>query len=363
MAAVRRAERTRRAPEGVAVTRRIATLSGLLSLAVLLAASPARAGQVRVDVSTTGGAQVITPYVVNVNLGDHVVWVWKSNGHTVTNWSVPVDSMNLNFDGTVFDSDPNRSFTGQPSSTRFSWKSSQVGHVPYVCVPHLPDMSARVIVTDPDVSPRIDVADFRLSEVQYNVAGGLDLIEITNYGAASGDLGRFRIAITSGSSTELVGPAGAPTNIIVPSGGRVVVHLNTTGTNSNTDVFIASFGGVGVGLPSPSGALALYVPNTVTTGTPAGNSLSNAAMIIDFVQWGAGAQANEATAVSATFWGSGTFVPTVAANHAIEYCPDGAIGHGMIRWAEVATPNFGSDGGCATPVHAESWGRLKLIYR
>lgn len=327
---------------------------GVVVALLTLNAPHAHAGQVRVTVGAP--TNTFTNYQANVNLGDHVTWVWATSGHTVTSWTLPTDSMSLNADGSVFDSDAGGLHLGQPSSTRWSWKSDRLGHVPYVCVPHAPDMSGRVIVHNPS-NDKVDVADFRISEVQYNVAAGLDLIEITNYGLATGNLGRFRITTTA-ATTELVGPAGATNDIIVPSNGRVTVHLNAAGVNSNTDVFIATFA-PGTGLPNSAGALSLYVPNTIAPG----NSTSNAAMMIDFVQWGAGGQSNEATAVTAGFWGSGNFVPQTAAGHSIEYCPDANLSHGDSRWAEVSTPNFGSDGQCLTPVMSESWGRLKIIYR
>ena len=54
-----------------------------------------------------------------------------------------------------------------------------------------------------------------------------------------------------------------------------------------------------VGVTPTTGSLALYAPSTATDGQAA---LTEADMLIDFVQWGAGGQANEATAVAATFW-------------------------------------------------------------
>lgn len=331
---------------------RLASLATSLLIA-LLAQATAHAGQVRVSVGL--GGQFMVPYAVNINLGDHVTWVWANTGHTVTSWVFPDDSLNFSFDGSIFDSDAGGLHSGQASSTRFSWKSSFLGVATYVCAPHTNNMSGRIFIHDPNTDA-VPVADFRISEVQYNVAGGADLIEITNYGAADGNLGGFRIAGSGAPTAELTGPGA--NNILVPSGGRVVVHLNTAGTNTNTDIFIASYV-AGTGLANTSGSLALYAPHSLAPG----NALTNAGMILDFVQWGAGAQANETTAMTASFWGSGTFVPTVAAGHSIEYCANAPLDHGVSRWAEVAVPNFGSDGQCLTPTRTETWGRLKTHYR
>jgi plastocyanin len=313
--------------------------------AVLLSATAAHAGQVRVDV---GPSTDFSTRVVNVNLGDQVVWVWTGAAmHTVSS-----GDSSLGNQAGVFESDPAQ--LGQGSLTRFAWKSSQLGTILYYCAIHAPTMASRIIVSDPNSVPAVPVSDFRITEVQYNLGTGQDLIEITNYGAAVGNLGRYRIATaSSGTGTEL-----PVTNVLVPSMGRVVIHLNATGTNTNTDVFITSFS-PGTGLPNTSGALALYVPNTVSPS----NALSRQDMIVDFVQWGAGAQANEATAAGAGFWNAGTFLPTVNAGHSIEYCADANLTHGVNRWAEVSSPNFGSNGNCATPTVESTWGRVKTVYR
>lgn len=310
-------------------------------------AVPAHAGQVKVNVGSGGSAFV--PYVVNVNIGDQVAWVWVGGSHTVTNWILPGDSTGANYDGSVFDSDAGGTHFGQISA-RYSWKSDRLGVVPYVCVNHIPDMSGRIIVSDPNVVAKVPVADFRITEVQYNIAGGADLIEITNLGAAAGDLGRFRIApLGTGIGVEI-----ALNSFPVPSNGRVTIH-NNAGANNATNIYSVGFGNLG----DASGAVALYMPHSIAPG----NAVSNTNMIVDFVQWGSGGQGVEVTAVNAGIWGAGTFIPTVAAGHSIEYCANATLDHGVNRWAEIATPNFGGNGDCTTPVESETWGRLKTIYR
>ena len=321
-----------------------------------LVAPDARAGQVRVDVGA--GGQFFMTYAVNVNIGDQVCWVWKAGGHTVTNWNFPADSLGFSFDGTIFDSDAGGLHFGQASTTRFSWKSDRLGHVPYVCVPHENNMSGRIIVSDPQVSAKVPVADFRISEVQFNAPSGLDLIEITNYGLATGNLGSYRIATTTSGPTQLLGPSGSSADIIVTSGAKVVLHLNAAGTTTNSDLFFSFV--PGAGLPNTTGSLALYLPYTPLPG----NDLTNADMIIDFVQWGFGGQANEATAVAAGFWAAGNSINNVAAGHSIEYCADADLNHGVGRWAEIFPPNIGTNNvDCLTPTLNETWGRIKILYR
>lgn len=315
-----------------------------LLLSTILSATDGRAGQVRVNVGQ--GGQIILPYVVNINQGDHVVWVWIGAGHTITNWTLPSDSVSSNFDGTIFDSDAGGTHFGQASTTRYSWKCDRTGTVPYVCVPHIPAMSARIVVS----ALPTPVADFRLTEVQFNVAGGQDLIEIANLGGAAGDLRSYRIAV-SGSGT---GVAIVATDFPVPANGRVTIHTGASGANTATDIFTPAIGNLG----DAAGSVSLYVPSSLTPQ----NALTNKDLMIDFVQWGAPAQANETTAGLAGFWSAGTSLNGVAAGHSIEYCASATLEHGVTRWAEISPPNFGGNSDCTTPVLGQTWGRLKIIY-
>jgi plastocyanin len=323
--------------------RRCAALAMLLALA----ATGARAGEVRINVGQSGLA--FTPYKVNINQGDHVVWVWIAGSHNVANWNPPADSISSNIDGTIFNSDPIG--FGQNNTTRFSWKSDHSGTVPFVCVVHIPDMSGRIFIVPLTSPPTNPVADFRLTEVQFNVSGGLDLIEIANLGAAAGDLRSYRIATSaSGTGVPIVN-----TDFTLAAGARVTIHTGANGGNSATNIFTPAIGS----LNDAAGSVALYVPSTLSPQ----NALTNKDLLIDFVQWGAPGQANETTAAQAGFWGAGTSINGVAAGHSIEYCASATLEHGSNHWAEIAIPNFGGNDDCSTPIAGESWGKLKIIYR
>lgn len=323
---------------------------GLILMGVAILNLPAAdGGQVRITVGAP--TNQFTPRVANMNLGDHAVWVWVGGTHTVSSG----DSSTVTPDR-IFDSTNGSDFA--LSGVRYSWRSTQTGNIPYFCIPHAPDMAGRVVVQPLSAPVPIPVADFRLTEVQFNVAGGQDLIEISNLGAASGNFGRYRIATAVGTPTELSGPAATPSDIIVPAGGRVVVHLNATGTNTNTDIYVASFA-PGTGLPDAAGSLALYVP----ASQPFQNQSTNSLLMLDFVQWGAGAQANEATAGAAGFWTSGQSIDGVAAGHSIAYCANSTLDHGVDRWAEIFPPSLGTLNDCNTPVLSQTWGQLKVLYR
>lgn len=312
--------------------------AALAALLMLVASSPiARAGQVRVSVGAGGFAY--SPTVVNVNTGDRVCWVWTAGSHTVTS-------------GDSATATPNGVFSAGSgpfgvSGTSYSWRA-QTGVFPYFCIPHAPLMAGRVIATPGNSIP---VPDFHITEVQFNATGGLDLVEITNMGAATGSLGKFRLAAQSASTTLSLSVLAGGTELTVASGGRVVVHLNAAGTNTSFDLFYAA----APELPA-AGSVALYVPNQINP------SLALADQMIDFVQWGAAGQPNEATAVTAGLWTAGAFVDAVADGHSIEFCGQAAE-HGFAFWSEVAVPNFGTDGDCATPTERRTWGQLKTRYR
>ncbi len=308
--------------------RRIPIAFALLIVAALCA-PPSFAGQVRVNVSSFA----FSPRAVNLNTGDHVEWIWTSGTHTVTSG----DSASSSASG-VFNT-----ITAVASTSTFSFKSSTIQTIPYYCIPHAPDMAGRVIV---QASGNTTASDFRITEVMF--AGGEDRVELANLGA-SGDLAKYRLKI-SGQSVALL-QIGSTTNIASSAGSRIVLHFGTTGTNSTTDLFFPA-----LSLPDASGSVALYVPNTVTP------SLGLATQIIDFVQWGAAAQENEATANTAGYWALGSSINGVAPGHSIEFC--GTPGqYGVGFWSEVATPNFGSNGGCSTPTVRSTWGRIKTLYR
>jgi plastocyanin len=305
-----------------------------LSIAVITLglAAAANAGQVRV---TVGPSMLFVPRAVNANVGDKIVWVWAGSGHTSTSG----DSSTVTSDGHW---DSGFVFT---IGAGFMWRVTGGGTFLYYCSPHAPPMAGRVIVN----GSAIDVSDFRITEAQYNEASGHDRIEITNLGAATGDLGRYRLSVNAGAATVI-----PPSDVLVSPGGTVTIHTNETGTNSATDVYLGAI----LPLPDAAGALALYVPAPTAT-----SGLAVADQMVDYVEWGAGGGANEATAMSAGYWGAGQSVPVVTIGHSIEFCASPSV-HDANRWFDNDAPNFsGAADNCATPVHTSTWGRLKALYR
>jgi hypothetical protein len=194
-----------------------------------------------------------------------------------------------------------------------------------------------------NVAPPESGFGFPAERAQFNVPGGQDLIEIANLGDAGGNLGRYRISVANGTAVEL------PLNdILVPPGGRVVIHANASGANTSTDVYLPTM----PDLPT-TGSAALYVPNTRNT------NLADATQIIDFVQWGAGGQANEATAVAASLWVGDAIIGV-----------DGALDGVLRRERRLRRANW-SESRRRTSARTElrdadgsyDLGRLKTLYR
>lgn len=327
--------------------RRFAAVPALAALAALLLAfpSPARAGQVRVLAGS--GGFTFTPSTVTINAGDHVVWQWASNGHTVTSGT----------DGSPAGDGAFRSSTsGTASTTRFSWKFATSGSRSYYCVPHFPDMTGVVNVVPSGAA----VANFRITEVEYAGAAGADRVQISNLGTAAGFLDSFRMCWVTGTPQAITG-----TNVSVAAGAAINLHFNASGTNTATDLYFPAL----PELPT-QGSFALYVPNTTSTGSTSPASLADATQIIDYVEWGSPGQAakpNQATAVSAGFWAASDAVntdgqlPAGGAGYSISFC-GAPTDHGASAW-QISRPNFGTSARCATPTRNPTWGRIKALYR
>lgn len=317
------------------------------ALALLALAAPfAAAKQIRINVTMSD----FTPRYASMNQGDHAVWIWDNSAHTVTQGDtadVPITPT----PGTALFNSGDAAISGNSSSTSatYTWKATVSGLIEYYCIPHWPVMIGGLDVV---ASGAQGLSDFRITEVQYNVAGNADLIEITNLGA-TGDLGMYRLKVSGvGVATGNLLRNGSAKTLPVSAGAKFIIHLGASGINDANNLY---FSGI-PGLPDAAGSVALYVPNSVNT------SLALSSMLIDYVSWGSGGQENEATAVSASLWSSGNSVPLVAAGHSMEFC--GQTGqYGSARWYENPTPNFGGSDNCLTPVTPTTWGRIKVLFR
>ena len=329
--------------------RRSSVLPALAAFAALSFSfvSTARAGQERVVVGAGGNS--FTPSTITVNAGDHVIWFWQTGGHTVT-------SGNPNAPTPTGDGLFRSSTSGIAASSRFSWKSTAVGSYSYYCLPHAPGMAGIVNV----VASSADVADFRITEVEFAGAGGADRVQVSNLGTDGGFIDFFRMSWVSATTQTITN-----TSVFVGAGSAITLHFNASGTNNATNLFFPAMPELGT-----QGSFALYVPNSTSTGSSAPAALTDPDQIVDYVEWGTPGQAampNRTTAVSASFWTAGDAVNTDAllpgggAGYSISFC--GARNeHGASFW-QISTPNFGTAARCVTPVKSPTWGRIKALYR
>lgn len=310
------------------------------SFAVLMMSTPTHlfAGQVRVDIG--GSGNVFTPSSVTCNLGDLVVWVWVGGTHSLTSGAAGCTTDGF-FNIGLSSPDP-------AGCTAFTWKTHHATSAfRYFCSGHCPSMTGTLVIQQFGAP----VADFRITEIRHNAENGLDLVEITNMGPATGDLGRYRFVASHDSATVPIDHLVVPGTSTVAGGGRVTVHVHASGVQSASDLYLPTL----EDLPA-TGSLALYAPNTFVT------TLEDISQIIDYLEWGAPGQANESTAQSARLWTAGEALGPLPPGRSFEYCGTRSQ-HGAMHWSDVTTPNFGSNGACATPVQTHTWGRVKTLYR
>jgi hypothetical protein len=206
-----------------------------------------------------------------------------------------------------------------------------------------------------------DVADFRITEVEFGAAAGHDRVQITNLGTNLEFIDLFRISYQNGVTVTL--PAN---NIPVGAGSALTIHLNASGTNNSTNLFFPAAPELGT-----AGSFAIYVPNTTSGagGSTAPAALTDPNQMADYVEWGVGgqgAQPNHATAVSASLWPSTdvvdiTDLPNGGLGYSISFCGTRA-NRGASFWSKT-TPNFGTGLLCTSAARYSSWGRLKALYR
>jgi plastocyanin len=294
----------------------------LVAAAVLLCLPPslARAGEVIVNTGNVGNT--FSPSSTTINVGDHVIWIWGTSGHTCTSGATAGIPGPVGPPGNQIQWNSNL----QNAGAVFNQKFVNAGVYQYYCGPHAPAMSGVINVSATHVS----VPDFRISEIVYG-DGANNFVELANLGAT----------------------------------GHLEGYLDVNGTiiNLSFDMLsgshaFANAGSATLGLTG-TGYVALFVANTLNP------NLLDASQIIDYVEWGASGQAREAAAVDAQptpYWNSGDFLPTMAPGHSMSFC--GTSGdYGMGFWSETANRTKFNPNDCASPAQRSTWGRLKSLYR
>ena len=123
------------------------------------------------------------------------------------------------------------------------------------------------------------------------------------------------------------------------AGAYVVIHWNADGIDTPTDLYTGTSEWTNMG--NTSGSVALW--NTHDSHTQD--------TIVDYMEYGAGAQTYEGTAVAAGIWTAGDFAVDVAETHSLEY--DGSGDDVGSAWFDQPIPTPGADN--ALPVTLSSF--------
>ena len=142
-----------------------------------------------------------------------------------------------------------------------------------------------------------------INEVLYNPVGsdtGNEFIELYNAGGTSVDITGWQVGSDSQYYT-------LPAFSLSPA-AFVVIHWNASGANNANDLYTGSL----TNLSNTAGSVFIF-----------NSSTKNSSTIVDFLEYGAGGQTWESTAVSAGIWTAGNFVGNVSEGHSIERRPKG----------------------------------------
>lgn len=171
--------------------------------------------------------------------------------------------------------------------------------------------------------------EFRITEVLPNPVAGDQIVEVTNIGGATANLGGMNLCVQN--------IYHALPSVSLAPGASVRVHMSAAGVNTPTDIFTGlSFPSLGFLIQSVS----LYKPGAgfIFFGNPAN--------IVDFLQYGAGGQLRSEVAVAAGIWPSiDEFVPSPSA--AVSLAWDGG-GETAANWFRDTSPTLGAPNLTAT---------------
>ena len=176
------------------------------------------------------------------------------------------------------------------------------------------------------------LAQVVINEVFYDAVGGdtgKEWIELYNPSGSDVNLNGYDLCARSSGGDYTFGL------FTLLSGSYVVVYWNKDGTNTATELYTGSLANIS----DSHGSVTLFNSTSHSSST-----------IIDFVEWGAGGQTFESTAVSAGIWTEDDFVPKVDPGHSMEY--DGS-GDTSLDWFDQQNPTPGGDN--SLPVELSSF--------
>lgn len=164
-----------------------------------------------------------------------------------------------------------------------------------------------------------------INEVYYDPTGtdtGKEWIEIYNAGGQSINLLSYQMAASSSNYTF--------PNITLNSYGFIIIHWNTTGTDSASDLYT----GIGFNnMGNTNGSVALF-----------SSTIKNSSTIIDYLEYGSAGQTWEPAAVSASIWTVGTYISisAIPEGHSLERNPAGLDINTVSDFIDRVVPTPGS---------------------
>jgi beta-lactamase superfamily II metal-dependent hydrolase/phosphatidylserine/phosphatidylglycerophosphate/cardiolipin synthase-like enzyme len=179
-----------------------------------------------------------------------------------------------------------------------------------------------------------------INEVLYDLVGSDasgEWIELYNTTAFGVDMSGFCLRINTCSTPYVF------SEFMLPGHSYVVVHTNSTGTDTDTDLYPAT---LMPNMGNTSGSVSL------STGDPPSQST-----LIDFVQYGRGDQTWEGEAVQAGIWTEGEYVLPVASGSSLGRYPNGFDTNSPEDWVEYSLP---TDGAYNDHLPDLTWGWLNV---
>ena len=166
-------------------------------------------------------------------------------------------------------------------------------------------------------------SDVVINEVMFDPVGtdtGLEWVELYNPSTEQAVLSNFDL--------YAVGSYYTFGSFSLDPGAFVVVHINSSGLNTATDLYQGASGN----MSNTSGTVALF-----NSATHSGST------IIDFFRYGSTATTWQSAAVTAGIWTIGNYIPVTSEDDSIGRLPNGQDTNLPSDWTNFANPTIGQD--------------------
>jgi len=151
------------------------------------------------------------------------------------------------------------------------------------------------------------------------------------YDPTGADTGSEHIILYNNDNSDIdltgwdLDPSSAPyytfPSFIFKAKSFVIIHINTSGTDSDTDLYDSGSSN----MSNTKGPIALF-----------NSTIHSSSTIIDYIEYGEGGQTNESKAVSAGIWTAGDFIPDADSGKAIKLKTDGIDNNLSSDWSSYS---------------------------